>query len=41
MAKKSSMTFVEDFAFYEQLWNYYAFIGWRNFTIYELVVCFN
>lgn len=23
MAKKSSMTFVEDFAFYEQLWNYY------------------
>ncbi len=24
MAKKSSMTFVEDFAFYEQLWNYYA-----------------
>lgn len=25
MAKKSSITFVEDFAFYEQLWNYYAF----------------
>ena len=24
MAKKSSITFVEDFAFYEQLWNYYA-----------------
>ena len=24
MAKKSSMTFAEDFAFYEQLWNYYA-----------------
>lgn len=27
MAKKSSMTFVEDFAFYEQLWNYYASIA--------------
>lgn len=35
MAKKSSMTFVEDFAFYEQLWNYYASIALKKNTAHS------
>ena len=25
----------------DKQWEQQVFIGWRNFTIYELVVCFN